>query len=319
MKKRLFFNKMLLLASISSSLFLFSCGKLDNQVVFKGGIVTFKEVDGDKIEVGLPYQDQYLVDSKNQRLDRIIKDAYTNATTDIETKESHEVKIKYGIGDVLYNHIKNYENEVELYDKTQQLKLTIFRISYPNYTYFEFARFIAKCPYYNKDNNKELNANNWPSGTTFKDLYKRDVIYTETNTLEYYFSDSFKYGSLEITDNITKDDLKPVILYNTGKGYGILQYSFVLEPVNENDEIIKYCRRATKYGEAEAVTKNGYENIEMHEGDYVFPIAELVDGNGGSRVVNHPALRMLPSSLNNSTSYVIDGNNVTFYVSKEVY
>ena len=61
MKKRLFFNKMLLLASISSSLFLFSCGKLDNQVVFKGGIVTFKEVDGDKIEVGLPYQDQYLV------------------------------------------------------------------------------------------------------------------------------------------------------------------------------------------------------------------------------------------------------------------
>ncbi len=315
MKKRLFFNKILLLASIASCALLFSCGESDNQVQFKFGIVTFKEVDGDKIEVGLPYQDEYLVDSKNQRLDRFIKYAYANATTDIETKESHEVKIKYGIGDELYNHIKKYENQVELYDKTQQLKLTIFRISYPNYSYFEFARFIAKCPYYNP----ELNANNWPSGTTFKDLYKRDVIYTETNTLEYYFSDSFKYGSLEITDNITKDDLKPVIFYINGKGYGILQYSFVLEPVNENDEIIKYCRRATQFGKAEAVTKNGYENIEMHEGDYVFPVAELVDGNGGKRVVNHPALRMLSSSLNNSTSYVIDGSNVTFYVSKEVY
>ena len=315
MNKRNVFSKMILLLSIASCALLFSCGKSDKQVEFKGEIVTFKEVDGDKIEEGLPYQDKYLVDSKNQRLDRVIKYAYANATTDIETKESHEVKIKYGIGDELYNHIKKYENEVELYDKSQQLKLTIYRISYPNHMYFEVARFIAKCPYYNK----ELTGSDWPSGTTFKDLYKRDVIYTETNTLEYYFSASFKYGSLEITDNITKDDLKPVILDNTRKGFGILQYSFVLEPVNENDEIIKYCRRATQFGKAESVTKNGYENIEMHEGDYVFPVAELVDGNGGKRVVNHPALRMLPSSLNNSISYVIDGNNVTFYVSKEVY
>lgn len=315
MNKRSIIDKVVLLSAFSSCALLFSCGKSDKQVEFKDEIVTFKEVDGDKIEDGLPYQDKYLVDSENQRLDRVIKYAYTNATTDYETKESHEVKIKYGIGDVLYNHIKKYENEVELYDKTQQLKLTIFRISYPNHMYLDTAGYIAKCPYYNK----ELNANDWPLGTTFNDLYKRDVVYTETNVLEYYFSDSFKYGNLEITDTITKDDLKPVTLDNYGKGLGILQYSFVLEPVNENDEIINYCRKATQFGKTEAVTKNGYEKIEMHEGDYVFPIADLVDGNGGKRVVNHPALRMLPSSLNNSTYYVIDGNNVTFYKSGEVY
>ena len=150
-----------------------------------------------------------------------------------------------------------------------------------------------------------------------EDYYSREEIYTETNTLEYFFSEEFKYGKLEVIDSVTKDDLKPFVKRDCKEEYGLLQYSFLLEPVDSDDEIIKYGRISDGTGSGYNITstKNGKEEIKWKKGDYAFP---LYEANDGTVQVNRAALRMLTSYVSNCIPYVIEGNNVTFNTSKEV-
>ena len=319
MNKRSIINKMILLSSISACALLFSCGKSATETEdLNGKIIEFENIGGKTIDSNIPASKTYYSMSEYQALDKVLKYAYTSPTTDIETKESHEVKIKYGIGDVLYNHIKKYENEVELYNKNQEIKLSIFRMSYPSLNFYDIAKEIKEYPYYDRElYDRELYITKKPEGTKISEICQKDVIYTETNTLEYYFSESFKYDKLEFIDTITKDKLSA--LDSTDKAqYGILQYFFLLEPSNDSDEIIEFCRLANEEGSTKAPTKNGMEDITWQADNYVFPIANIDDPVFGKRQINHSALRMLPSSLNSGLTYVIEDNNVTFYTKKEV-
>ena len=96
--------------------------------------------------------------------------------------------------------------------------------------------------------------------------------------------------------------------------YGVLQYCFVLEPLNEDDEIIKFARKSDYKDMAEASTKDGYDIISWEQGDYVFPLG---DRNYTNNTHNGPALRLFTSYINSEIKYVIEGNNVTFYTYKE--
>ncbi|MCR5646812.1 MAG: hypothetical protein K6F81_00850 [Acholeplasmatales bacterium] len=308
MKKRLFFNKMLLLASISSSLFLFSCA---------GSTIEFENITGDEIVINRVgwWDEAYTV----------LEDTYALSKTDSLANSSHDVNISYGIGDRLLNHIKKYENEIELFDKTQELKLSIFRICYANYEDFTVGQYIVRYPYYNVYFNNNLPSEKekleWAvypyiDGTMLEDYYSREEIYTETNTLEYFFSEEFKYGKLEVIDSVTKDDLKPFVKRDCKEEYGLLQYSFLIEPLDNNEEIIKFCR-VSDTGESDnrVPTKNGIESVSWNKGDYAFP---LYEANDGTIQVNRATLRMLTSYVSNCIPYVIEGNNVTFNTSKEV-
>ena len=302
MKKRLFFNKILFLVSISSSLFLFSCGKLGTETKdANGNVIEFEDIKDKDLSSNVPIEQDYSSYNIRQSLDKVMKYTYTTPTTDKEKKETHTVTIKYGIGDLLYDNIKNYENEVDLYVKTQEIKLSMYRISYSDLHDYAEAKAIYSDPI------------NW----TNIDMYRKmDLIYTETNTLGYYFSEDFKYGNLEYTDTITKDSIITNTIYNGYEHDGMLHYCFMLEPVNSSDQIIKFGRLANVPGAVSVATKEGYKNINWEKGDYVFPIEDLTY-NDVEYKVNYPALEVLPSMLNAAISYKIDGDNVTFYTKEE--
>jgi hypothetical protein len=316
MNKRSIINKMILLSSISACALLFSCGKSETETKDEeGNTIEFENITSDEIEinrVGSWHKTYY-----------ITQDTYAISRTDSLANSSHKVTISYGIGDRLLNHIKEYENEVELFEKTQELKLSIFRICYANYQDFSIGQNIARNPYYNvyfnnlPDFEKKggRNIETYIDGTNYEDYYSRVEVYSEINNLEYYFSDDFKYGKLEIIDNITKDDLKPFVKRDCTEEYGLLQYSFLLEPVDSDDEIIKYGRISDGSGNERTYTKNGIESVSWKKGDYAFPLCEA---NDGTVQVNRTALRMLTSYVSNCIPYVIEGNNVTFNTSKEV-
>ncbi|MBQ6783215.1 MAG: hypothetical protein IJP63_04355 [Acholeplasmatales bacterium] len=316
MNKRSIINKMILLSSISACALLFSCGKSETETKDKeGNTIEFENITSDEIEINRVrwWDEAYTV----------LEDTYAISRTDSLANSSHDVNISYGIGDRLLNHIKKYENEVELFEKTQELKLSIFRICYANYQDFSIGQNIARNPYYNvyfnnlPDYEKKSGRNieTYIDGTNYEDYYSRVEVYSEINNLEYYFSDDFKYGKLEIIDNITKDDLKPFVKRDCSEEYGLLQYSFLLEPVDSDDEIIKYGRISDGSGNERTYTKNGVESVSWNKGDYAFP---LYEANDGTVQVNRAALRMLTSYVSNCIPYVIEGNNVTFNTSKEV-
>ncbi len=308
MNKRSIINKMILLSSISACALLFSCA---------GSTIEFENITGDEIVINRVgwWDEAYTV----------LEDTYALSKTDSLANSSHDVNISYGIGDRLLNHIKKYENEIELFDKTQELKLSIFRICYANYEDFTVGQYIVRYPYYNVYFNNNLPSEKekleWAvypyiDGTMLEDYYSREEIYTETNTLEYFFSEEFKYGKLEVIDSVTKDDLKPFVKRDCKEEYGLLQYSFLIEPLDNNEEIIKFCRVSDR-GESDnrVPTKNGIESVSWNKGDYAFP---LYEANDGTIQVNRAALRMLTSYVSNCIPYVIEGNNVTFNTSKEV-
>jgi len=309
MNKRFIINKMILLSSISACALLFSCG---------GSTIEFKNITDDEIVINrVPWWDEAYT---------VLEDTYALSKTDSLANSSHDVNISYGIGDRLLNHIKKYENKIELFDKTQELKLSIFRICYANYEDFTVGQYIVRYPYYNVYFNNNLPSEKekleWAvypyiDGTMLEDYYSREEIYTETNTLEYFFSEEFKYGKLEVIDSVTKDDLKPFVKRDCKEEYGLLQYSFLLEPVDSDDEIIKYGRISDGTGSGYNITstKNGKEEIKWKKGDYVFPCSEL---NDNTIQYNYPALRMLTSYVSNCIPYVIEGDNVIFNTSKEV-
>lgn len=316
MNKRSIINKMILLSSISACALLFSCGKSETETKDKeGNTIEFENITSDEIEINRVrwWDEAYTV----------LEDTYAISRTDSLANSSHDVNISYGIGDRLLNHIKKYENEVELFEKTQELKLSIFRICYANYQDFSIGQNIARNPYYNvyfnnlPDYEKKSGRNieTYIDGTNYEDYYSRVEVYSEINNLEYYFSDDFKYGKLEIIDNITKDDLKPFVKRDCSEEYGLLQYSFLLEPVDSDDEIIKYGRISDGSGNERTYTKNGVESVSWNKGDYAFL---LYEANDGTVQVNRAALRMLTSYVSNCIPYVIEGNNVTFNTSKEV-
>ena len=308
MNKRFIINKMILLSSISACALLFSCG---------GSTIEFKNITDDEIVINrVPWWDEAYT---------VLEDTYALSKTDSLANSSHDVNISYGIGDRLLNHIKKYENKIELFDKTQELKLSIFRICYANYEDFTVGQYIVRYPYYNVYFNNNLPSEKekleWAvypyiDGTMLEDYYSREEIYTETNTLEYFFSEEFKYGKLEVIDSVTKDDLKPFVKRDCKEEYGLLQYSFLIEPLDNNEEIIKFCRVSDR-GESDnrVPTKNGIESVSWNKGDYAFP---LYEANDGTIQVNRAALRMLTSYVSNCIPYVIEGNNVTFNTSKEV-
>ena len=308
MNKRFIINKMILLSSISACALLFSCA---------GSTIEFKNITDDEIVINrVPWWDEAYT---------VLEDTYALSKTDSLANSSHDVNISYGIGDRLLNHIKKYENKIELFDKTQELKLSIFRICYANYEDFTVGQYIVRYPYYNVYFNNNLPSEKekleWAvypyiDGTMLEDYYLREEIYTETNTLEYFFSEEFKYGKLEVIDSVTKDDLKPFVKRDCKEEYGLLQYSFLIEPLDNNEEIIKFCRVSDR-GESDnrVPTKNGIESVSWNKGDYAFP---LYEANDGTIQVNRAALRMLTSYVSNCIPYVIEGNNVTFNTSKEV-
>ena len=308
MNKRSIINKMILLSSISACALLSSCG---------GSTIEFKNITDDEIVINrVPWWDEAYT---------VLEDTYALSKTDSLANSSHDVNISYGIGDRLLNHIKKYENKIELFDKTQELKLSIFRICYANYEDFTVGQYIVRYPYYNVYFNNNLPSEKekleWAvypyiDGTMLEDYYSREEIYTETNTLEYFFSEEFKYGKLEVIDSVTKDDLKPFVKRDCKEEYGLLQYSFLIEPLDNNEEIIKFCRVSDR-GESDnrVPTKNGIESVSWNKGDYAFP---LYEANDGTIQVNRAALRMLTSYVSNCIPYVIEGNNVTFNTSKEV-
>ena len=308
MNKRSIINKMILLSSISACALLFSCA---------GSTIEFKNITGDEIVINRALR----WDEANT----VLEDTYALSKTDSLANSSHDVNISYGIGDRLLNHIKKYENEIELFDKTQELKLSIFRICYANYEDFTVGQYIVRYPYYNVYFNNNLPSEKeklgWAvypyiDGTMLEDYYSREEIYTETNTLEYFFSEEFKYGKLEVIDSVTKDDLKPFVKRDCKEEYGLLQYSFLIEPLDNNEEIIKFCRVCDRSGNGwYTSTKNGKEEIMCEKGDYVFPCSEL---NDNTVQKNYPALRMLTSYVSNCIPYVIEGDNVIFNTSKEV-
>ena len=318
MNKRSIINKMILLSSISACALLFACGKSETETKDKeGNTIEFENITSDEIEINrVGWWSKTLY---------ITQDTYAISRTDSLANSSHKVTISYGIGDRLLNHIKKYENEVELFEKTQELKLSIFRISYANYQDFSIGQNIARNPYYNvyfnnlPDYEKKSGRNieTYIDGTNYEDYYSRVEVYSEINNLEYYFSDDFKYGKLEIIDNITKDDLKPFVKRDCSEEYGLLQYSFLLEPVDSDDEIIKYGRISDGSGNDRIYTKNGVEQVDWTKGDYAFPISMSYDGASYYQS-NRAALRMLTSYVSNCIPYVIDGDNVTFNTSKEV-
>ena len=318
MNKRFIINKMILLSSISACALLLSCGKSETETKDEeGNTIEFENITSDEIEINrVGWWSKTLY---------ITQDTYAISRTDSLANSSHKVTISYGIGDRLLNHIKKYENEVELFEKTQELKLSIFRICYANYQDFSIGQNIARNPYYNvyfnnlPDYEKKSGRNieTYIDGTNYEDYYSRVEVYSEINNLEYYFSDDFKYGKLEIIDNITKDDLKPFVKRDCSEEYGLLQYSFLLEPVDSDDEIIKYGRISDGSGNDRIYTKNGVEQVDWTKGDYAFPISMSYDGASYYQS-NRAALRMLTSYVSNCIPYVIDGDNVTFNTSKEV-
>ncbi len=319
--KRNIISKIILLSSISSCALLFSCGEksLTSTKDINGEIIEFEDISEETIDYNLPTERIYTGMYQYESLDRVLKYAYTTPKTDFRNKNSHNVIIKYGIGDELYNHIKKYENEAELYDKTQQIKLSIYRMSYSCIDYFEGLEEVREYPYYDRElTKKDSSYIRNSSGTKLSDFYRKEVIYTEINTLGYYFSEEFKYDKLEYTDTVTKDDLEPVVAGRSNDAYGILQYFFLLEPLNESDEIIKYGRKANEAGSRKAATKSGMETITWEKDDYVFPIADIEHSVFGKRQINHSALRMLNSRLNITMTYRINDNNVLFYYSKEL-
>ena len=311
--KRLFFSSIFLL-------FLASCSKSETETKNEeGDTIEFENITSDEIEINrVGWWDKTYY---------ITQDTYAISRTDSLANSSHKVTISYGIGDRLLNHIKKYENEVELFEKTQELKLSIFRICYANYQDLSIGQNIARNPYYNVYFNNLPdyayekkgggNIETYIDGTNYEDYYSRVEVYSEINNLEYYFSDDFKYGKLEIIDNITKDDLKPFVKRDCNEEYGLLQYSFLLEPVDSDDEIIKYGRISDGSGYDRTYTKNGVEQVDWTKGDYAFPISRLYVGSGYYQS-NRAALRMLASYVSNCIPYVIDGDNVTFNTSKEV-
>lgn len=283
-----------------SCLALFSCTNSEMDDDF------FLDIKGNEISSNIPIEIDYSNSKIRQTLDRVIKYTYTAPITDIDKKASHTVTIKYGIGDLFYNTIKKYENDVLLYDKTQELKLSIYRISYNDNSSFN----IVRARYNDKEAYKDVDINQ---------ICKNDEIYTETNTLEYYFSESFKYGNKEFIDTITKDSLINYIDSNNPYQHrGILHYYFILEPLNDSDEVIKFGRIANSSGSSQVAKKDGYEVKIWESGDYVFPIDDITYQNN-SYEVNYPLLEILPSSLNQSISYYIDGEDVKFYTGREEY
>lgn len=318
MNKRNVFSKMILLSSITSCTLLFSCGKSETETKgVNGRTIEFEKINGDKIEINHVngWESSY----------NILEDTFTISRTDSLANSSHEVKISYGIGDRLLNHIKNNDKAVELFDDGQKLKLSIFRICYANYQDFTIGQHIARNPYYNiyfnnlPDYEKKSGrgVETYIDGTNYDDYYSRVEVYSEINNLEYYFSDDFKYGKLEVIDNVTKDDLKPFVKRDCNEEYGLLQYSFLLEPLDSDDEIIKYARVSDRSGSDYISTKNGLERVSWNKGDYAFPISMSYDGASYYQR-NRAAIRMLTSYVSNCIPYVIDGDNVTFNTSKEV-
>ena len=317
MNKRSIFGKVVLFSAIFSCALLFSCGKSETETKDKeGNTIEFENITSDEIEINrVGWWDKTY---------NITQDTYAISRTDSLANSSHKVTISYGIGDRLLNHIKKYENEIELFDKTQELKLSIFRICYANYEDFTVGQYIVRYPYYNVYFNNNLPSEKekleWAvypyiDGTMLEDYYSREEIYTETNTLEYFFSEEFKYGKLEVIDSVTKDDLKPFVKRDCKEEYGLLQYSFLLEPVDSDDEIIKYGRISDGSGYNRIYTKNGAEEVDWTKGDYAFP---LYEANYGTVQHNTAALRMLTSYVSNCIPYVIEGDNVIFNTSKEV-
>lgn len=319
MNKRSIFSKVVLFSAISSCALLFSCSKSETETKDEAGnTVEFENITSDEIVINrVLWWDE---------VNTVLKDTYALSKTDSLANFSHDVNISYGIGDRLLNHIKKYENEIELFDKTQELKLSIFRICYANYEDFTVGQYIVRYPYYNVYFNNNLPSEKeklgWAvypyiDGTMLEDYYSREEIYTETNTLEYFFSEEFKYGKLEVIDSVTKDDLKPFVKRDCKEEYGLLQYSFLIEPLDNNEEIIKFCRVCDGTGSGYNITstKNGKEEIMYKKGDYVFPFSEL---NYNTIQENYPALRMLTSYVSNCIPYVIEGDNVIFNTSKEV-
>ena len=315
MDKRFIINKMMLLASIASCALLFSCKSDKETENAYGKTIEFVESKGDIIKSNSP--STLDVKELSSYHSNILHFAYAIAKTDNEANESHNVKVKYGIGETLYKHIKYYENKVDSYDKAQKMKLTIYRISFANEECYLLGNNIITYPYEERDlSSYELQRTNKPASSKLSDCYKRDVIYTETNELGYYFSEDFLYGNLEIDDLISKDDLMPYEPTNDAiREYGILQYYYVLEPLDENDEIIKFARKSDYEGMYDVATKDGYEVISWNQGDYVFPLGE--ENYMYKNEHNSPVLRLFTSYVNSEIKYVIEGNNVTFYTYKE--
>ena len=316
MNKLSIISKMILLSSIASCALLFSCKSDAETEDADGNKIEFLESKGDTIRSNAPGNINVDVKELSSYHSNVLHYGYATAKTDKETNESHNVKVKYGIGETLYNHIKYYEDKVDLYDKTQKMKLTIYRISFANVECYLLGNNIITYPYEERTlSSYEQQRTNKPASSKLSDCYKRDVIYTETNELGYYFSEDFLYGNLEIDDLISKEDLMPFEKYMDGVSeYGLLQYYFVLEPLNEDDEIIKFARKSDYKDMNEASTKDGYDIIRWEQGDYVFPLG---DRNYTNNTHNGPALRLFTSYINSEIKYVIEGNNVTFYTYKE--
>lgn len=188
MNKRSIFSKVVLFSAILPCALLFSCGKSETETKDEAGnTVEFENITSDEIVINrVLWWDE---------VNTVLKDTYALSKTDSLANFSHDVNISYGIGDRLLNHIKKYENEIELFDKTQELKLSIFRICYANYENFTVGQYIVRYPYYNVYFNNNLPSEKeklgWAvypyiDGTMLEDYYSREEIYTETNTLEYF-------------------------------------------------------------------------------------------------------------------------------------
>ena len=324
MNKRSIINKMILLSSIGSCALLFSCKSDKETEDAYGKAIEFEELNGDIIESDIPYDNRVGTSNTAYYYDFILKYTYAIAKTDKESKESHEIKINCGLGKEVYNCIKKYENEVELYDRNQEMKLSVYRLCYPNIECFSVAKETRHLPFYDRElTSYELEYTLKPYGTKLSDIYKKDLIYTENNKLEYYFSESFKYENKEIIDTVSKDDLLPFEAYKelledykkTKEEYGLLNYLFILEPSNEEDEMIKFARISD--GSEERSTWD-YTNPTWGKGDYAFPLGDEINFVNDNHQKNTSVLKKLISNLTNTIKYVIEDNNVTFYKIKEV-
>lgn len=310
--KRLFFSSIFLL-------FLASCGKSETETKNEAGnTIEFENIKGDTIRVnGIGYA--------NVNWYHKIQDICTISKTDSNLKEEHDVNVSFGMGKYYYDLIQEAKNRVKIYDKNQQLKLSLYRISFSNIEDYLVAKDIAKYPYYNNyfnNNPTKYNDNlEWAvypyiSGTKYEDYYSRVEIYSEVNTLEYFFSESFLYENKSYVDKVKKEDLKPFVTRDSKLEYGILQYAFSLEPVDENDEIIKFASTSTRpiSNHYAYPTNDGicFDMIEI--GDYVIQ----VDSTAYYEQNYMPAFRMITGSKNTCIPYVIEDDKVQFYSYKEV-
>ena len=300
-------------------LFLVSCGKSEEYTKTENGSkIEFQDIKGDTVRVNRsPYLDVSWYEKS--------KDTYTISKTDSNLEEEHDVNISFGMGKYYYELIQDTKNRVEIYDKDQKLKLSLYRISYSNIEDYLVAKDIAKYPYYNIyfNNNPTVYHDDlgWAVypyiyGTKYEDYYSRVEIYNEVNTLEYFFSENFLYENNLFVDKVKKDDLKPFVARDSTLEYGILQYAFSLEPFDENDEIIKFANVA-KWGlssNSYYPTKDGICSDNTKKGGYIVPLGS----SGYFENDNVAAFRMITGFKNTCMPYIIEDDKVQFYSYKEV-